>query len=133
MQLAAVPTDATAAVVCDNSFTLFVNGHKVGSGSEFKTPFLFDLRPLLKRGENLFAVDAVNHLPDNSLPTPETAVPGTENPAGLSSRVRLGRMWNHRNWDISFVARPRGYPGDRGADLPDCTRRANRRVTADKG
>ena len=27
------------------------------------------------------------------------------NPAGLLSRVRLGRMWNHRNWDMLLVAR----------------------------
>src|SRR5205823_900796 len=40
VQLPEPPSDATAVVVCDNSFTLFVNGHKVGSGSEFKTPFL---------------------------------------------------------------------------------------------
>ena len=26
-------------------------------------------------------------------------------PAGLMSRIRLGRAWNHRNWDMSFVAR----------------------------
>jgi hypothetical protein len=53
-------------------------------------------------------------------------------PAGLPSRTRLGRMWNHRNWDISFVALP-GIHHGRGADLPDCTRRANRCVASDKG
>src|SRR5450755_5163155 len=55
----------------------------------------------------------------------------TENPAGLRSRIRLGRRWNHRNWDISFVARPREYPCDRGADPPDCPRRTNRCVASD--
>jgi hypothetical protein len=49
-----------------------------------------------------------------------------ENPAGLTSRIRLVRVWNRRNWDMSFVARPRGFPRDRGADPLDCTRRANR-------
>jgi hypothetical protein len=93
-ELAAVPEEAAALVVCDNSFTFFVNGHKLGSGSEFKSAFLYDLRPWLKAGENLFAVDGVNHLPDNSLPTPEKAVPGTENPAGLVVYARLRHIEN---------------------------------------
>jgi hypothetical protein len=37
------------------------------------------------------------------------------NPAGLCSRIRLGRGWNHRNWDMSLVARSR-HSADRGAD-----------------
>ena len=28
-------------------------------------------------------------------------------PAGLLSRVRLGRVWCHRNWDMLFVSLPR--------------------------
>jgi hypothetical protein len=77
-------------VVCDNSFTLYVNGQKVGTGNDFKTAFLFDLRSALKPGENLFAVDAVNHLNDNT-PPPETGdIPaGAENPAGLIFYARL--------------------------------------------
>src|SRR5205085_1396112 len=65
-----------------------VNGHQIGSGSEFKNAFLFDLRPWLKQGENLFAVDAVNHLADNSLPTANPPA-GSENPAGLLFYARL--------------------------------------------
>ena len=49
--LTEVPADATAAVICDNSFTLFLNGRKVGSGSDFKEASLFDLRPFLKPGD----------------------------------------------------------------------------------
>jgi hypothetical protein len=89
MHLTEIPADATAAVTCDNSFTLFVNGRKVGSGSDFKEAFLFDLRPFLKPGDNLFAVDAVNHLPDNSVPGAGEPPPGTENPAGLLFYARL--------------------------------------------
>ena len=89
VRLAKVPADATAAVLCDNSFTLFLNGRKVGSGSNFKEASLFDLRPFLKPGDNLFAVDAVNHLPDNSLPGVAEPAPGTENPAGLLFYARL--------------------------------------------
>jgi hypothetical protein len=32
----------------------------------------------------------------------------TKTPAGLRNRIRLTRVWNHRNWDMSFVAR-RGH------------------------
>jgi hypothetical protein len=31
-------------------------------------------------------------------------VHGNYNPAGLRSRTRLGRLWNHRNWDMLLVA-----------------------------
>ena len=89
INLASVPSDATAIVLCDNSFTLFVNGQKAGSGSDFKSAFVFDLRPWLKAGTNLFAVDAVNHLNDNTPPTGDKPPPGTENPAGLLFYARL--------------------------------------------
>ena len=89
ISLTNVPVDATAAVICDNSFTFFLNGRKVGSGSDFKEAIMFDLRPYLKPGTNLFAIDAVNHLPDNSLPGAAEPAPGTENPAGLLFYARL--------------------------------------------
>jgi len=89
IHLAEMPSDATAAVICDNSFTLYLNGRKVGSGSDFKEAVLFDLRPFLKPGDNLFAVDAVNHLPDNTDPGAGEPAPGTENPAGLLFYARL--------------------------------------------
>ena len=76
-------------MICDNSFTFYLNGRKVGSGSDFKEAVLFDLRPFLKPGDNLFAVDAVNHLPDNSVPDGGEPAPGTENPAGLLFYARL--------------------------------------------
>ena len=89
VRLSEVPADATAVVFCDNSFTLFLNGRKVGSGSNFKEASLFDLRPFLKPGDNLFAIDAVNNLPDNSPPGLAEPAPGTENPAGLLFYARL--------------------------------------------
>jgi hypothetical protein len=90
VQLPAVPDDALALIVCDNSFTLFINGRKAGSGNDYKNAFLFDLHPWLKSGENLIAIDAVNHLNDNT-PPPETGeIPaGSENPAGLLFYARL--------------------------------------------
>jgi membrane-bound inhibitor of C-type lysozyme len=90
VQLPADPEDALAVIVCDNSFTLFVNGKQAGSGNDYKNAFLVDLRPYLKKGENLFAIDAVNHLNDNTPPPDSRTVPaGSENPAGLLFYARL--------------------------------------------
>ena len=88
VKLNKVPDDAKALVLCDNSFTFFVNGNKLGSGNDFKTAFLYDLRPWLKSGENVFAIDAVNHLRDNTQPTAQPP-PGSENPAGMLFYARL--------------------------------------------
>jgi mono/diheme cytochrome c family protein len=89
VSLPELPTDAKALVLADNIFTLFINGQKVGSGNEFKNAYLYDLRRYLKKGENVFAAEAINNLPDNSDPTPEKAVAGTENPAGFVCFFRL--------------------------------------------
>jgi len=59
VRLPAVPAEATALVVCDNSFEFFVNGHKAGAGSDFNKPFLIDLKPWLKIGNNLIAIHAI--------------------------------------------------------------------------
>jgi hypothetical protein len=55
-----------------------------------------------------------------------------DKPAGLLSRIRLGRLRCHRNWDMLFVALPRNAVGG-GADRSDYTRRGNRCVTCSKG
>ena len=86
-----LPDEAKALVLCDNRFTLFVNGHKAGAGSDAAKPVMVDLLPWMRRGQNVFAAEAVNYLPDGSAPTLEKkATPGTENPAGffLYARVR---------------------------------------------
>ncbi len=87
--LSAVPADASGVAICDNSFMLFVNGHKVGAGSDFKAAYLFDLRPWLKPGENIFAVDAVNNSPDNKPPDPKNVSTNSYNPAGFLFYARL--------------------------------------------
>ena len=94
ISLAAIPSDAIALVTADNAFTLFVNGQKIGNGDEFKHAYRYDLRSNLKKGENVFAADAVNNLPDNSEPTPEKAIAGTENPAGFLFYIRLRELKN---------------------------------------
>jgi hypothetical protein len=102
VHLGSVPSDATAVVVCDNSFTLFVNGQNVGSGADFKHAFLFDIRTLLKSGDNTFAVDAVNHLSDGS--PPKTEIPAdSDNPAGLLfyARIRCGEVGHQTTNDFA--------------------------------
>ena len=88
--LPAVPDEATAAVACDNSFTLYVNGKTVVSGKDFGQPNFADLKPHLKAGENLIAVAAVNHTPDNKPPLAGAAPKESDaNPAGFIFVARL--------------------------------------------
>jgi mono/diheme cytochrome c family protein len=95
VKLAAVPEQATAVMTADNTFTFYVNGKEVGTGNDFKTGYLFNLRPFLKPGENLFVVDAVNNLSGNIPPTSgEDPPPGSESPAGLLFYARL-RHFDH--------------------------------------
>jgi hypothetical protein len=104
IQLAAVPTDAMAFVTCDNSFTLYVNGKKTGSGNDYKNGSLINLKSFLKPGENLFAVDALNNLPDNSAPTTSDPPSGTENPAGFLFYARLRDEQNAGQKTDDFVS-----------------------------
>lgn len=87
--LATAPTEAIVFVGCDNTFTLYVNGTKSGSGDDYSHPAVLDVRQFLKKGENLIAIEAVNNLPGNTAPTTQTAVAGTENPAGLIFYARI--------------------------------------------
>jgi mono/diheme cytochrome c family protein len=89
VNLSAVPEEATAVMTADNTFTFYVNGKEVGSGNDFKNGYLFDLRPFLKSGENVFAVDAVNNLAGNIPPTSAEPPPGSDSPAGLLFYARL--------------------------------------------
>jgi hypothetical protein len=89
VNLVHAPTDARAVVACDNKFTLFVNGHKVGEGTDFTRPSVYDVEPFLKKGANVIAVHAINNLPGNTEPTPETPTEGTENPAGFVFYARI--------------------------------------------
>jgi hypothetical protein len=89
VKLSAVPEEATAVVTADNTFTFYINGKEVGTGNDFKTGYLFDLRPFLKPGENVFVVDAINNLPGDVPPTSAEPSPGSENPAGLLFYARL--------------------------------------------
>jgi Protein of unknown function (DUF1549)/Protein of unknown function (DUF1553)/Planctomycete cytochrome C len=98
VHLPAKPTDACAIAVCDNRFRLFVDGKEVASGDDLSKPRLFDLRHALVKGDNLFAVEAVNA---------KKGGPKTANPAGLLvyARLRYQRPGRHRRrqkvWDFA--------------------------------
>ncbi|HEY3861012.1 MAG TPA: DUF1549 domain-containing protein [Verrucomicrobiae bacterium] len=78
VRLSALPQSAEALVYCDNAFSLFVNGHQAGSGADFAKGFMVDLKPWLKPGPNLIAVQAIN--------APATT---RDNPAGLFIYARV--------------------------------------------
>ncbi|HTI51251.1 MAG TPA: HEAT repeat domain-containing protein, partial [Planctomycetaceae bacterium] len=53
------PSTGHATVACDDEFTLWVNGQKIGSGIGPKV-YRFSLSGIVERGTNVFAVEAVN-------------------------------------------------------------------------
>ncbi|HEX4121507.1 MAG TPA: DUF1549 domain-containing protein [Verrucomicrobiae bacterium] len=79
IHLAKAPEEATALVVCDNSFEMYVNGHKAGEGNDYSKPFMVDMSRWLKAGDNIIAVRAVNAPGAN----------GEANPAGLYVYARV--------------------------------------------
>jgi len=50
-------------ITVDDSFTLYVNGKKAGSGQEWNEYYSFDLASFLNPGKNILAVEAVNREP----------------------------------------------------------------------
>ncbi len=88
--LAALPTQASAVVACDNSFVVWVNGKQVASGNDFAKPSFVDLQPHLRVGMNVIAINAANHTPDNKVPRTDRPPKEDEaNPAGLIFAARL--------------------------------------------
>lgn len=55
-RLESVPEAAQLFVSCDNEAEIWVNGKELGKNPDWRTPTVFDLRPLLTPGENLIAV-----------------------------------------------------------------------------
>jgi HEAT repeat protein len=67
---------AEIAMSCDNGFTLYLNGRRVGRGGEWNEPARFDVSRLLIPGRNQVAIMATNTLPG---------------PAGLIGKILLTR------------------------------------------
>ena len=92
IRIATAPNEAGALVYCDHDFKMFVNGHLAGSGAESGKPFVLDLKPWLKRGDNLIAVQASN------------APAAAPNPAGLFVYARLRAGAHGREQVMDFVS-----------------------------
>ena len=56
----APPQAAKLTITCDNSFTAFINGQKLGGGSAWENRYEFDLKKHLRNGDNVLAVEATN-------------------------------------------------------------------------
>ena len=77
-ELKALPTRAIAAITCDNSWTLYVNGQNVRSDDQWETVEVVPLETRLRPGANTVVIVAKNG-------------GATPNPAGLyfEARIRL--------------------------------------------
>ena len=81
------PTRAVAVMSCDNEFVLYVNGRKVAASDDWQNPTRVDLAPVLVKGPNTIAVEAINW-PDKA--TGKGLQAGPNNPAGFAF---VGRAW----------------------------------------
>ena len=94
--LSELPTRAIIVAIADDSYTLFVNGTRVMSGKDHARPQFADLRPHLRIGENLIAVQAANEAPkpkdkdkDKAKSEQKAATENPANPAGVLVFARL--------------------------------------------
>ena len=104
IELSSDASEAIAVVTCDNSYTLSVNGENVASGKDYGRPQFVDLKSRLKKGTNVFAVKAVNNLPDNKAPGDQPAPASAANPAGffLFGRIKAGNLVANVSSDSSW-------------------------------
>jgi alpha-L-rhamnosidase len=72
-----ISTSAICLASADNSFVLFVNGQKIGQGSDFKNPVALNMGPALHAGDNQIEITAANIGNDNP------------NPAGMIARLHI--------------------------------------------
>jgi hypothetical protein len=111
---------ATCAITADNAFVLFVNGKKIGSGSDWQRIYSFDAKAHLRPGKNVLAIEGVNWRA------------GAGNPAALffglrvsSSGAKAIRIHSDTQWKSSAVE-ARGW---KGAGFDDSRWQAARTVS----
>lgn len=85
--LTTLPDRATIIALADDSWTVFVNGTQVTSGKDIKTASHANLKPHLKLGENLIAIQAANAAP--KAPEKDKKPEIVPNPAGVIVFARL--------------------------------------------
>lgn len=59
-ELKSLPVSAGAVVSCDNEFTLFLNGDRIGAGKDWQTPVSLNLKESLRVGKNVLIISAIN-------------------------------------------------------------------------
>jgi mono/diheme cytochrome c family protein len=96
------PSEAALVIACDNRFKLFVNEREIATGSDFRQPKLLDLKPHIRVGTNILAIETVN---DPARPDEPSA--RQESPAGLivyafvrHRGTREGIEWE-KNMDVA--------------------------------
>lgn len=99
-----LPTAASVVITCDNSFKLYINGKEVASGKDHTKPSLIDVRPHLAKGQNIFAVAAVN---DRGAPNNKEAEQSS--PAGLLFHARIRHEKTTLSKAASAVTRSSGF------------------------
>jgi len=89
---------AKCSITADNAFVLYVNGKKVGSGSDWMNIHPFDVKAHLKPGANVLAVEGANWRG------------GGENPAALFAGLRVKsrgapvfEIYSDKGWKSSAV------------------------------
>ena len=58
--LANVPEEGQIQITCDNEYELFINGRRIGGGTNWKQLDVYDVTSLLVKGPNTIAVKATN-------------------------------------------------------------------------
>lgn len=59
-ELKSLPIRAGAVVTCDNEFTLFLNGDRMGAGKDWQKPVSLDLKESLRLEKNSLIISAIN-------------------------------------------------------------------------
>src|SRR5205085_3444425 len=58
--LPAAAASAQISVTCDDQYVVYINGERVGEGSEWVTPELHNVAAKLRPGKNVVALEAIN-------------------------------------------------------------------------
>jgi Glycosyl hydrolases family 2, sugar binding domain. len=112
-----VVDEAQLEITADNSFVVWVNGTKVGSGNEWSNIYRFDTQKLMRNGPNVIAVEAANEGGPAGLIVKLSYVPNGQTRLALvsdkewkSSKTagRAGRSWSSttRNGSRSRCSAP---------------------------
>ncbi|MCZ7636553.1 MAG: DUF1553 domain-containing protein [Verrucomicrobia bacterium] len=117
-----LPAQTLVLATADNRFRLFLNGHEIGTGEDWKRLRVLDLRRRLVTGQNVLAVEVTN-----GRSRPDDEADATPNPAGFLFVARFTPDPRHDagsplalGSDASWLSSSRPADGWEGADfVPD--------------